>query len=208
MSPIRLVLVRHGDTTGGSATRFYGRTDLPLSDQGRRQMERAKAALATERFERVVTSPLTRARTAAELMAPPGVEPVVEPRFSEVDFGHWEGWTLDEIRDRAPEDYARWRGSPETFDFPGAEPRERFRDRVDRAILEQLRDSAAATLVVAHKGIIRQCYRLLLSFPVRELRPLPVELGSIHRMERHASRWYLTSAPDVRHLGADRQPGT
>ena len=41
--PMRITLVRHGETTGQSSIRFFGQTDVPLSDVGREQMRRAGA---------------------------------------------------------------------------------------------------------------------------------------------------------------------
>ena len=55
-----LILVRHGETTGNSAVRLYGRTDIALSDLGRRQMSRVREALDSEAFDTVITSPLRR----------------------------------------------------------------------------------------------------------------------------------------------------
>jgi broad specificity phosphatase PhoE len=43
---MRLVLVRHGETVGHSSIRYYGRTDVALSDLGRRQMRAAREWLA------------------------------------------------------------------------------------------------------------------------------------------------------------------
>ena len=38
----RIVLVRHGETTGESSIRYYGATDVPLSDLGRQQVRAAQ----------------------------------------------------------------------------------------------------------------------------------------------------------------------
>ena len=63
----RLVLVRHGETAGQSSIRYYGATDLALSESGCRQMERVRAALAGEEFDAVYTSELQRTITAARI---------------------------------------------------------------------------------------------------------------------------------------------
>ena len=68
-APMRLVLVRHGETVGHSSIRYYGRTDVALSDLGRRQMRAAREWLAARDgasgFAPVFTSPLVRATEAA-----------------------------------------------------------------------------------------------------------------------------------------------
>ena len=63
-----IVFVRHGETAGESRTRLNGRTDVPLSDLGRDQMRRVGSALAAHRFDRVLTSPMLRARQSTSLM--------------------------------------------------------------------------------------------------------------------------------------------
>ena len=59
----RFVLVRHGETVGQSSIRYFGATDLPLSESGRRQMERVRVALAGESFDAAYTSELQRTIT-------------------------------------------------------------------------------------------------------------------------------------------------
>jgi broad specificity phosphatase PhoE len=118
-----LWLVRHGETVGGSSTRLYGSTDLALSDVGRRQMERVRDALAGVTFDRVNTSPLRRSREAASLVHPAPLPPhEVHAAFTEIDFGHWEGLTADEIAARHPLDHARWRTADGTAPTSPAPP--------------------------------------------------------------------------------------
>jgi broad specificity phosphatase PhoE len=67
---MRLTLVRHGETVGQSSVRYYGRTDVELSDVGRAQMRRVREAVAGERFTAVFTSRLRRSVEAAALIVP------------------------------------------------------------------------------------------------------------------------------------------
>ena len=54
----RILLVRHGETRGESSIRFYGRTDVELSEQGESQIRAAARRLPGECFDCVVASPL------------------------------------------------------------------------------------------------------------------------------------------------------
>ncbi|MGH9010824.1 MAG: histidine phosphatase family protein, partial [Acidimicrobiia bacterium] len=67
VSPLRVFLVRHGQTDWSVTRQYTGRTDLPLNDEGRRQAERLGARLARERFALVLVSPLKRALETARL---------------------------------------------------------------------------------------------------------------------------------------------
>lgn len=150
----RIVLVRHGETTGESSVRFHGATDVPLSDEGRAQMRAAGKQMLRETFDLVVASPLRRSWEAASILS--GGSPVrLEPDFREIDFGRWEGLTREEIAARDPELAAQWDQQGLAFDFPGGETRAGFRERT-LAGLERLQGSGAGRiLVVAHKGTVR-----------------------------------------------------
>ena len=59
--------IRHGETAWSLSGQHTGRTDLPLTDKGRRLAERLRPALAGEAFALVLVSPLRRARETVEL---------------------------------------------------------------------------------------------------------------------------------------------
>ena len=96
-----LVLVRHGETEWSRAGRYTGRTDLPLTEEGRAAARALGAALGARRFERVLTSPLARASDTARLS---GFGDVADPRdgLREWDYGVYEGRTTKEIRRNTP----------------------------------------------------------------------------------------------------------
>ena len=181
-----LVLVRHGETEGQSSIRYYGRTDVALSDLGRAQMRAVRDALRSRAIAAglVFASPLSRAQESARLIA--GAQPrlFTVDEFAEVDFGLFEGLTADEIRVRHPAEFERWtrdRLAPD-WTYPGGESRAKFAARVecglDRMLLtwEQAayRDDGCA-LVVAHRGVLRAIMRRLAGVePVIELASINV----------------------------------
>ena len=55
-----LYIIRHGETAGESSVRFYGSTDIPLSEFGREQLRRSKELLRDVPFRTIVASPLRR----------------------------------------------------------------------------------------------------------------------------------------------------
>ena len=66
----RLILVRHGETAGQSSIRYYGATDVPLSDLGRTQAREARNRIPGETFDAVWASSLSRAWESAQIIAP------------------------------------------------------------------------------------------------------------------------------------------
>lgn len=208
-----LILVRHGETVGNSSIRYFGRTDLPLSDLGRDQMRAAanwiKSHLRTSDFALVFASPLRRAAEGAQLIAGAGV-PVIEiEEFVEVDFGLFEGLTAEEIRERYPAEFEVWnrdRLDP-TFAYPGGESRAAFVERVGcgvRRILQivdaapAVADRTGTALLVAHRGVIRAIIQQLCGAAPS------IELGSIHILRRtnKSTQWRAQMVDVVEHLKA------
>lgn len=150
----RIVLVRHGETTGESSVRFHGSSDVELSEAGRAQMRRVAGRLGHEPFDLVVASPLRRSWHSAQL-AGRGAPVRLERDFREIHFGRWEGLTQEEIRARDPIVYQDWQAGGEGFEFPGGESRGGFRSRVRSGMDRLLAEPARSALLVLHKGVIR-----------------------------------------------------
>jgi broad specificity phosphatase PhoE len=96
-----LWLIRHGETPWSLSRQHTGRTDVPLTERGREQARMLAPILAQEHFDRVLTSPMSRAIETCRL-AGLGDHAEEEPELREWDYGIYEGRTTDEIRDSAP----------------------------------------------------------------------------------------------------------
>jgi len=201
----RLTLVRHGETEGESSIRYHGRNDVPLSALGRTQMERARAALRTHRFDAVYASRLSRSVEAAAIVG--GIRPedmagiTRIAGFDEIDFGDWEGLTAAEIQARDPERYACWLSNRGDFQYPGGESVAAFRQRVVQALHKVLAQAPPGHLLFAvHKGIIRSVLSELLQLDEAQRRTLTVSLASIHMIGRTNGRWHAEVLDRTDHL--------
>ncbi len=151
----RLVLVRHGEPEGAAGERLVGSGDPALSAAGREEMHRARAALAGQVVDLVVTSPLRRAFQSAAVLTG-GAMVRLEPDFREIHFGRWEGRERAQIEAADPILYKQWRELAPDFEYPGGEPRAAFKARVQRGLDRVLHTRAAiGGLLVIHKGVIR-----------------------------------------------------
>jgi len=99
-----LILVRHGESVANAQGLLLGRTDVELTDDGRAQVEGARALLRGPVAE-VRSSPLLRALDTAELLGL-GLPVVVDDRWVEVDYGEFECQPLGGI---PAEVWQRWR---------------------------------------------------------------------------------------------------
>ena len=202
MNPVlrRLVLVRHGETVGQSSIRYYGVTDVALSDVGQAQMARVGSALRGETFDAVLTSGLQRTVAAAAIIAPTAPMRALAG-FNEIDFGDWEGLTREEIEARDPARFAEWRAALGEFTYPNGDAAPAFRRRVASTWATELPALPARVLVVAHKGVIGTILADLLHLSPQDRSTLPIDLASIHVLRGDGGcGWVAERVNDVRHL--------
>lgn len=133
------MLVRHGRTAANAAQRLQGHLDLPLDEVGAAQV--ADVASWIGRPDRVVSSPLLRARQTAEAFGEPYE---VDERWIELDYGTLDGVALSEV---GAEIWARWHADPH-YRAGGAESLAEMRDRVVVAAEELLDAATERTIVV------------------------------------------------------------
>jgi broad specificity phosphatase PhoE len=153
---VRLILLRHGESTWNADGRMQGTADPPLSEAGRAQT-RALAPLLTRLTpDVVVTSDLLRARQTAEELGLAGAR--ADPRWREAGLGRWTGRLAEE-----PEAHDGWlEGSAAP---PGGEAFAETCGRIAEAIAALAAAGAERALVVTHGGPIRAACATLAGLP-------------------------------------------
>ena len=157
MPETTILLVRHGETDWNADGRIQGQTNSPLNERGRAQARALADELAGGRdsIAAVYSSDLDRARETAEILAARLDLPVVvDPALRERNFGSWEGLMLDELEERWPGAWARWRngneGEGDVEDHMALA--RRVRDAIHRLAAAH---PGERILVVAHGGAMR-----------------------------------------------------
>ncbi|HTU80822.1 MAG TPA: histidine phosphatase family protein [Candidatus Acidoferrales bacterium] len=175
-----IVLCRHGATDGNAAGAFLSRSDPPLNATGIAQCLNLREALRDARFARCFVSPSLRCLQTRSLVAPDVAYDVV-PALREVDFGEWEGRTLEWLVANDPRGVRRRRHDPVSFRPPQGES---FADVAVRlAELAGRLSVAADALVVGHRGTLGVLERLLRGLPLRSSAVAPMEPGEYHTIE-------------------------
>lgn len=142
-----LWLVRHGQTEWSRTGRHTGRTDIPLTGQGRIDAAALTARLAPIEFDRVLTSPMSRARETCAL-AGFGERAEVIDDLTEWDYGSDEGLTTAEIRKDRP-GWTIWTQEPR-----GGETADQIGARADR-FLSSIGGSGRRVLAFSHGHMSR-----------------------------------------------------
>jgi len=192
-----LYLIRHGETEGAEKRRYKGSIDVPLSNNGIRQIERVSKFISSElgrsestngeggRLSSVYCSDLSRAIKSAEIVASPySLEPAVIPALRERNFGIWEGMSFDEIRAKYPEEFDAWAGNPLKFSPMGGESTLAMNKRVVRAFDEVVSNHSGEQIaVVAHGGVNRLILCHVLDVPLENIFRIEQDYGAVNIIE-------------------------
>ncbi len=144
-----LHIVRHGRTAHNASGLLLGRIDPPLDELG--QLQAQAMAASYGQVDRVICSPLLRTRETAAAF---GVEPIIDERWIELDYGEYDGRPLGEIRS---ETWKAWRTDVD-FTPPGGESIRQLGVRVRSALDDLIADGSAAdrtTVIVTHVSPIK-----------------------------------------------------
>jgi len=174
--PKTIIFIRHGETGQAKLGRFFGGTNLPLSEEGLLQARRLKPWLAARITPEpgCYASPMRRVlETAGE--AWPGMQPELDSDLREMHFGDCEGLTYAEIAARYPETAEDWNTFAPRLHFPNGERLADYLERVQRAANRLAGDPRGHLVVFSHGGAIRMlvCHFLGIPFAQYSVFDLP-----------------------------------
>lgn len=203
MSSTRIYMIRHGVTASNLASRYMGRSQEALSNDGRWQARQLALRLSSTELSAIYASPLRRARETAEIIAQPHAMDVsVESDFNELDLQRWEGLTATEIEARDPEAWHLWCADPARLRLRGIEGFADLRHRVRRGLATLARrHPGAGAAVVTHDGIVRIAVLEALGIDDGQYRSIPVDNTGLTILEVAPERTYLRALNDTGHVG-------
>jgi 2,3-bisphosphoglycerate-dependent phosphoglycerate mutase/probable phosphoglycerate mutase len=202
-----LILLRHGETDWNAELRMQGHCDIPLNDIGLAQATAAAASVAALQPDVIMSSDLQRAVVTADAVAAvTGLPVAADPRLRETSLGEWEGLNREQIVERWPAEWDRWRATSAHIAPPGGESRIEVAARAERVVAELDAGRARRALLVAHGGLIVGLTGLLLALPDSAWGTL-VGVGNCHWVVLHrvGDRWRLHTYNDG--LGGIVMPG-
>jgi alpha-ribazole phosphatase len=176
----RVYLTRHGEVVNPGV--YNGHTDVDITEEGVRQMERLRDRLREKKLAAVYSSDLLRTKKGAQIIAEPhGLKPETFREFREMDFGRWQGLSYAQVMEQYPSDIPQWMNDLENFRVPGGES---FLDMCNRAIpkLRELveRHHGQEFALVCHGAMNRVILAEALHLPFAHLLRIEQDYGCLN----------------------------
>ena len=153
-----ILLVRHGQTAWNRSDRFRGQADVPLDEVGTAQAESTARRIASQWLVNAVySSPISRALNTAQAVARPfnlSVQP--HSGLTDINFGLWQGLSLEQVRARWPVELDQWYNAPHLLHIPGGESLDIMRLRAMQAVNELVARHADETIALVGHAVINR----------------------------------------------------
>ncbi len=155
MKGYRLCILRHGRTKANEEGIYIGKTDYPLSEEGKRQLKEMYESHEYPKVEKVYSSPLERAVQSAEILFPDREITEVDD-LREVDFGVFEGLRAQELINL--DSYKKWLKGGLDNPPPNGESLRNMMVRCYTAlngiILDMMHEDITSAGIMTHSGIL------------------------------------------------------
>lgn len=132
---LKIVLIHPGSTEYDQQGRIQGNLDIPLSDEGHKEVEQSIEPLSRLGMQVIYSCPNEAAAQTAEVLAK-GLQVRLKwlEKLQNVNQGLWQGMLLNDVRTKQPKVYRKWRERPESVCPPEGEMLAPVLDRVSKAI--------------------------------------------------------------------------
>lgn len=152
-----LLLVRHGQTEWNALGKFQGCSDIELAKEGIIQAKYLAKHLDGN-FDCIYSSPLKRAKKTAEIISNnTDKHPIVINDLREINYGKWEGLTINEIMNNYKDEYIKWQNDNVEGPLCGGDlSLKNACKRAKKVLMNIINENKhKKIIVVAHGGIIK-----------------------------------------------------
>ncbi len=200
--PIRLCLVRHGETAWNAEGRVQGQLDVPLSQVGLAQARAVAGALAKESFSAIYSSDLVRVRQTAQPIADLlKMEVSLERNLRERHYGVFQGMTYADAKEKIPEGYARFKAKDPDYDFESGESLTAFNGRCLGFFASLIKSRPGEDILVfTHGGVLEMLYRHATGRSISTPRDFEIPNAALNRLEHDGAAWRVLSWAEISHL--------
>ncbi len=206
---LRIYLVRHGATEWNQIHRFQGRADVPLSDQGKEQVQATALALKDTPFTAIYTSPLSRARDTALSIQTyhPDVPLIEEEGFIEMELGDFDGMESRRWATEYRDFMTAWGNNPGGVRMPGpgGECLEEVQARAMKALdtLSQNHPPDSTLVICSHNFVILSILCEASGISLDEFRKLKQNTAAYSVIRRQGNSYTTEIMNERSHLEPD-----
>jgi probable phosphoglycerate mutase len=180
--PTTIYLIRHGETPMTPERRFSGSShnDPGLSEDGLAQAAAVAGVIEELKPDVLISSPMKRAQQTAQAIAQSTHLQIIEDEiWTELSFGHWDGLTTQEVREKFGEEYEAWLSSTAVAPKEG-ESHNSIAARIE-AGLSHLVDTypGKKVVVVTHNMVIRHAVRITVGAPIDGVFHIDIKPASV-----------------------------
>ncbi len=168
----KVMLIRHGETKWALEGRHTSFTDLPLTENGKKEARLLKKPFTDYKFKQIFSSPLKRALETCKL-AGVADEVIVDNDLTEWNYGRFEGLTTEQIEKEIPDWDLFEQGCPD-----GESPAE-VGARVDR-IIQKIRAIDGDVAVFSHGHLSRVFATRWINVPVKNGRMFVLNTATLN----------------------------
>ncbi|GAB4116590.1 MAG: histidine phosphatase family protein [Roseiflexaceae bacterium] len=200
---MQLLFVRHGETDWNASLRYQGQLNIPLNERGRQQAHAVAQRLATYRVQAIYSSDLSRAAETAQIIGSHlQLSPLLLPELREIDVGHWEGLTPEELHQRYPDHMREYERDPANTVRLGGESYAQMQARALTALtmIHESHPGNPTIVCVSHGGTIRALICHILGLDLVHFGRMWADNASLSELRRTSKGWRLYRLNDCAHL--------
>jgi probable phosphoglycerate mutase len=146
---LQIVLIRPGSTDYDQQGRIQGTLDIPLNEQGAREVEQIIHEIRTLGIEAVYCGPCQSAcQTASAIAETLNVKLKKMDALHNIDHGLWQGLLIDDVKRKQPKVFRQWQEQPQTICPPEGEMLAEAQTRVETALHKVLRKYKQGTIAL------------------------------------------------------------
>jgi probable phosphoglycerate mutase len=210
---LTLYFLRHGQTAFSRENAYCGSLDPELTPSGVEMAQAFATAYSSIPWNAIYCSPMQRTKaTAKPLCEALGMQSQLRDGFKEINYGKWEGQSVETVSRGYHDDYIRWLADPAWYPPTGGELAVAIAARA-MLVIEEIKQTynSGNILIVSHKATIRIMLCSLLGIDVGRFRyRLGCPVGSISKVEFGSHGPLLHALADRTHLDESLRslPGT
>lgn len=186
---LTVLLIRTGATEYDCQGRVQGTLDVPLSEDGRQQIEEVARQLADQEVAVIYAGPCGATLQSAEIVAKQlhGKVKTVD-KLCNLNHGLWQGMLIDDVKMKQPKVYKQWQEHPETVCPPDGESVQVVRERLHEVLAKISKKHKKGTVAIVAPEPLASVLRNMLRDDA---------LGDLWRVEdQNQPIWELIEVPE------------